>query len=84
MAEQRRERGSHGRDDEGRRLGAAIAGRDAILITGGCPVYPVRGAKGRGGLVLGISAGLSVDEHRGEYRSPAVGPGRWESWPSRT
>jgi predicted Rossmann-fold nucleotide-binding protein len=35
------------------RLGEAIAGRDAVLITGGCPGLPyeaVRGAKARGGL----------------------------------
>jgi len=58
------------------RLGEAIAGRDAVLITGGCPGLPceaVRGAKARGGLVVGISPGLSIDEHRGKYRSPADG-----------
>jgi uncharacterized protein (TIGR00725 family) len=48
------------------RLGEAIAQHDAILITGGCPGLPyeaVRRAKARGGLVVGISPGLSVDEH---------------------
>jgi uncharacterized protein (TIGR00725 family) len=57
-------------------LGEAIAERDAILITGGCPGLPyeaVRGAKARGGLVVGISPGLSVDEHRGKYASPVEG-----------
>ena len=42
------------------RLGEAIAGRDAIIITGGCPGLPyeaVRGAKAEGGLVIGISPG---------------------------
>jgi uncharacterized protein (TIGR00725 family) len=58
------------------RLGEAIAARDAVLITGGCPGLPyeaVRGAKAKGGLVIGISPGLSLDEHRGKYRSPVDG-----------
>jgi len=58
------------------RLGEAIAEGDAILITGGCPGLPyeaVRGAKARGGLVVGISPGLSIDEHRGKYASPVEG-----------
>ena len=58
------------------RLGEAIAGHGAILITGGCPGLPyeaVRGAKAKGGLVVGISPGLSFDEHRGKYRSPVEG-----------
>jgi uncharacterized protein (TIGR00725 family) len=58
------------------RLGEAIAAHDTILITGGCPGLPyeaVRGAKARGGLVVGISPGLSLDEHRGKYRSPVEG-----------
>jgi hypothetical protein len=57
-------------------LGEAIAEHDAILITGGCPGLPyeaVRGAKAKGGLVVGISPGLSIDEHRGRYRSPVDG-----------
>ncbi len=58
------------------RLGEAIAARDAVLITGGCPGLPyeaVRGATAKGGLVVGISPGLSLDEHRGKYRSPVEG-----------
>ena len=58
------------------RLGEAIAERDATLITGGCPGLPyeaVRGAKAKGGLVVGISPGLSIDEHRGKYASPVEG-----------
>jgi uncharacterized protein (TIGR00725 family) len=58
------------------RLGQAIAARDAILITGGCPGLPyeaVRGAKAKGGFVVGISPGLSIDEHQGKYRSPVEG-----------
>ncbi|MDP2604971.1 MAG: hypothetical protein Q8S00_20690 [Deltaproteobacteria bacterium] len=57
-------------------LGEAIAERDAILITGGCPGLPydaARGAKARGGLVVGISPGLSIDEHVGKYNSPVEG-----------
>jgi uncharacterized protein (TIGR00725 family) len=57
-------------------LGEAIAERGAILITGGCPGLPyeaVKGAKARGGLVIGISPGLSVDEHRTKYASPTEG-----------
>jgi uncharacterized protein (TIGR00725 family) len=58
------------------RLGEAIAARDVILITGGCPGLPyeaVRGAKSKGGFVVGISPGLSIDEHQGKYRSPVEG-----------
>jgi len=58
------------------RLGEAIAERDATLISGGCPGLPyeaVRGAKAKGGLVVGISPGLSIDEHQGKYRSPVEG-----------
>lgn len=55
------------------RLGEVIAERDAILITGGCPGIPyeaVKGAKAKGGLVVGISPGLSIEEHQGKYGSP--------------
>ncbi len=58
------------------RLGAAIAARDAVLITGGCPGLPyeaVRGAKATDGLVIVISPGLSLDEHREKYHSPVDG-----------
>jgi uncharacterized protein (TIGR00725 family) len=61
---------------EAHRLGEAIAARDAVLITGGCPGFPyeaIRGAKAKGGLVIGILPGLSLDEHRGKYRSPLDG-----------
>jgi uncharacterized protein (TIGR00725 family) len=57
-------------------LGRAIADQNAILITGACPGLPyqaVRGAKAAGGLVIGISPGLSRDEHRGKYESPVEG-----------
>jgi hypothetical protein len=58
------------------RLGEAIAEHDGILITGGCPGLPyeaVRGAKAKAGFVVGISPGLSIDEHKGKYRSPTDG-----------
>jgi uncharacterized protein (TIGR00725 family) len=58
------------------RLGQAIAEHGAVLITGACPGLPyeaVRGAKAAGGLVAGISPALSIDEHRGKYRSPVEG-----------
>jgi uncharacterized protein (TIGR00725 family) len=58
------------------RLGEAIAASGATLITGGCPGLPyeaVRGAKAKGGLVVGISPGLSRDEHVGKYGSPVEG-----------
>lgn len=48
------------------RLGRAIAEQGAVLITGACPGLPyeaVHGAKAAGGLVVGISPGLSIDEH---------------------
>jgi uncharacterized protein (TIGR00725 family) len=62
--------------DKAYRLGEAIAEHDAVLITGGCPGLPydaVRGAKAKGGLVIGISPGLSIEEHRGKYNSPVEG-----------
>jgi uncharacterized protein (TIGR00725 family) len=58
------------------RLGEVIAEHKAVLITGGCPGLPyeaVRGANARGGLVVGISPGLSLDEHRRKYGSPVEG-----------
>ena len=58
------------------RLGRAIAEAHAVLITGACPGLPyeaVRGAKAAAGLVVGISPGLSIDEHSGKYGSPVDG-----------
>jgi uncharacterized protein (TIGR00725 family) len=57
-------------------LGKAIAEHDCILITGGCPGLPyaaVQGAKAAGGMVVGISPGLSLDEHVQKYDSPTEG-----------
>lgn len=57
-------------------LGRAVARSGCTLITGACPGLPyaaVRGAKGVGGLVVGISPGLSRDEHVKKYESPVEG-----------
>ena len=54
-------------------LGRAIAKADCILITGACPGLPLAsacGAKDAGGMVVGISPGLSLDEHVYKYGSP--------------
>lgn len=59
--------------DKAHELGRAIAQNGAILITGGCgglPLGAACGAKQEGGLVVGISPGLSLDEHIGKYGSP--------------
>ena len=60
-----------------RALGEEIARRDCILLTGACPGLPheaVLGAKSQGGLVVGISPALSLDEHIQRYNSP------WEEY----
>lgn len=57
-------------------LGRSIAEQGCTLITGGCPGLPyaaVLGAKGAGGFVVGISPGLSLDEHVYKYDSPVEG-----------
>lgn len=57
-------------------LGRTIAERGCVLITGACPGLPyaaVQGAKAAGGLVVGISPGLSRDEHVRKYNSPVDG-----------
>ncbi len=54
-------------------LGGAIAEKGCITITGACPGLPLesaRGAKNAGGLVVGISPGLSEWEHVHKYHSP--------------
>jgi uncharacterized protein (TIGR00725 family) len=54
-------------------LGRAIAEEGCITITGGCPGLPLESAKGAGsagGLVIGISPGLSEWEHVNKYHSP--------------
>lgn len=57
-------------------LGREIARRGCILVTGACPGLPLAAADGamrEGGLVVGISPGLSLDEHIHKYGSPAEG-----------
>ena len=54
-------------------LGRAIARAGCTLVNGACPGLPyeaARGAKAEGGMVVGISPGLSVQEHVEKYRSP--------------
>ncbi|MBM3273570.1 MAG: hypothetical protein FJZ00_00350 [Candidatus Sericytochromatia bacterium] len=54
-------------------VGRQIAKHDCVLVTGACPGLPLqaaRGAKAEGGLVVGISPGLSADEHMYKYGSP--------------
>ena len=54
-------------------LGRAIAENDCVTITGACPGLPLEAAKGAteaGGLVIGISPGLSEWEHVNKYHSP--------------
>jgi uncharacterized protein (TIGR00725 family) len=61
--------------DKAVRLGEAIADAGCVIITGACPGLPLaaaRGAKGRGGMVVGISPGLSLDEHAYKYGSPTL------------
>lgn len=56
------------------RLGTAIAKAQCITVTGACPGLPLaaaRGASEAGGLVIGISPGLSLDEHLHKYHSPS-------------
>ena len=55
-------------------LGVAVATREMITITGAAPGLPwesARGAQEHGGLSIGISPALSLDEHVHVYHSPA-------------
>ncbi|NIR30830.1 MAG: YHS domain-containing protein [Gammaproteobacteria bacterium] len=59
--------------EKARALGAAIGSRGYALITGACPGIPyecARGACEAGGLSVGISPALSLDEHVHRYHSP--------------
>lgn len=55
------------------RIGKAIAEEGCAILTGGCPGLPhhaVIGCKRAGGLTIGISPAISLDEHVGRYGSP--------------
>ena len=55
-------------------LGVALAQKHYVLITGACPGLPyecARGVKENGGMSIGISPALSLDEHIHQYHSPA-------------
>jgi uncharacterized protein (TIGR00725 family) len=59
-----------------RSLGTVIAGRGYVLITGACPGLPheaVLGAKKAGGVVVGVSPALNLQEHIIKYHSPTRG-----------
>lgn len=61
--------------DKAEQVGEAIATADCVVITGACPGLPLaaaRGAKRVGGTVIGISPGLSLDEHAFKYESPTL------------
>jgi len=54
-------------------LGETIGERGLVLITGACPGLPYEcalGTRSRGGLSVGISPALSLDEHIYRYGSP--------------
>ena len=56
-----------------RALGEAIARAGCTLVNGACPGLPhhaAQGARAVGGLTVGISPGLSREEHVGKYGSP--------------
>lgn len=57
-------------------LGAAIAKRGYVLMTGACPGIPheaVKGANEEGGIVVGVSPALNLEEHVRKYNSPTQG-----------
>lgn len=57
-------------------LGRTIASRGMVLVTGAAPGLPLesaRGAQAAGGLSIGISPALSLDEHMHVYGSPVEG-----------
>ena len=59
--------------DKSYQLGRAIAERDCVVITGGCPGLPyaaTKGAKEAGGFTVGISPGIDLHEHVEIYKSP--------------
>lgn len=54
-------------------LGHAIAEEGCAILTGGCPGLPhaaIVGCKEKGGLTIGVSPALSIEEHVERYESP--------------
>lgn len=54
-------------------MGRAIADAGCAILTGGCPGLPhyaVMGCKQNGGLTIGVSPALSLQEHIDTYNSP--------------
>jgi uncharacterized protein (TIGR00725 family) len=54
-------------------LGSCIARHGYVLITGACPGIPhdaASGAHSEGGIVIGISPGLNLEEHVKKYHCP--------------
>lgn len=54
-------------------LGRAIADEGCAILTGGCPGLPhyaVIGCKQNGGLTIGVSPAIGLDEHVNVYHSP--------------
>jgi uncharacterized protein (TIGR00725 family) len=61
---------------QARCLGGCIARRGYVLITGACPGLPhdaVKGASEAGGVVVGISPALNIEEHVTKYLCPTRG-----------
>ena len=61
---------------DARELGRIIAARGMVLISGSAPGLPLEsalGAQAAGGLSIGISPALSLDEHLHVYHSPVEG-----------
>ena len=58
------------------RFGALVGKRGHVLITGAAPGLPqdaVLGAKRAGGVVIGVSPALNLEEHVHKYNSPTRG-----------
>ncbi len=56
-----------------REMGRTIAREGCAILTGGCPGLPhaaVLGCKEEGGITIGVSPALSIQEHVGRYGSP--------------
>lgn len=57
-------------------FGKCVGERGYVLVTGaapGLPQYAVLGAKRAGGIVVGVSPALDLDEHVHKYNSPTRG-----------